>query len=225
MSTLALSLIHCPFSRGGVLSTDLRPHDRYALSFTYGGLLVREAGVVIAEYLVSREWTTVRERVTTQNLLQARTQSSSVRSTRETIQRVGTLDDHELELFIDGGLTERGHLMWAATCRRYGMIGDFAQEVVRERWLLMTPTLSTEHFDRFLIGKSLWHPELDELRPSTRKKLRQNVFRMLQDAGLLTASGSIVPAVMSERVIRTLNGRTPSDIRFFPTTTSAGAEQ
>ena len=200
------------------MTTSIHSYDRYALSFTSGGLLVREADVIIAEYLRSRDWVTVRRAVTEQNLLQARTTSSSVRVTRESIQRLCVLNDAELELVAEASLTERCHFMWAAACRRYELIGDFAEEVVRERFLLMTPTLSTEDFERFMTGKSLWHNELDELKPSTRAKLRQNIFRMLHEAGFRSEEGAIVPAVLSERVYEALAARDPSDVRFFPTT-------
>lgn len=198
--------------------TSTESHERYALSFTSGGLLVREADVIVSEYLRVHDWATVRQAVSEQNLLQARTTSSSVRVTRETIQRVCVFEDAELELFTESSLTERCHLMWAAACRRYDLIGDFAEEVVRERFLLMTPTLGLEDFERFMTGKSLWHTELDDLMPSTRAKLRQNAFRMLHEAGLLSEQGDIIPAVLSERIHKTLAARTPSDIRFFPTT-------
>ena len=193
-------------------------HERYALSFTSGGLLVREADVIVSQYLRVRDWATVRQAATEQNLLQARTISSIVRVTRETIQRMCVLEDAELELFAESSLTERCHLMWAAACRRYHLIGDFAEEVVRERFLLMTPTLGLEDFERFMTRKSLWHTELDELKLSTRAKLRQNAFRMLHEAGLLSEQGDIIPAVFSGRIHKTLAARTPSDIRFFPTT-------
>jgi hypothetical protein len=192
-------------------------HERYALSFTSGGLLVREAGVIVSQYLLVRDWATVRQTATEQNLLQARTTSSSVRVIRETIQRLCVLEDAELEFFVESSLTEQCHLLWAAACRRYCLIGDFAEEVVRERFLLMTPALELEDFERFITRKSLWHTELDELKPSTRAKLRQNAFRMLHEAGLLSEQGDIVPAVLSGRVHKTLAARTPSDIRFFPT--------
>ena len=198
--------------------TSIESHERYALSFTSGGLLAREADVIVSEYLRVHDWATVRQAVSEQNLLQARTTSSSVRVTRETIQRLGVLDEAELELLAKSSLTERCHLMWAAACRRYDLIGDFAEEVVRERFLLMTPTLDTDDFARFMTGKSLWHTELDELKPSTRAKLRQNAFRMLHEAGLLGEHGDIIPAVLSERIHETLAARSPSDIRFFPTT-------
>lgn len=192
--------------------------ERYALSFTSGGLLVREADLIVAQYLRARDWTAVRQAVVERNLLQARTNSSSVRVTRETIQRLGALDDAELEILADASLTERCHLMWAAACRRYDLIGDFAEEVLRERFLLMTPTVNAEDFERFMTSKSLWHPELDELKPSTREKLRQTIFRMLHEAGLRAEAGAIIPAVISERVQGVLAASEPSDIRFFPTT-------
>lgn len=199
--------------------------ERYALSFTSGGLLVREADLVAAEYLRVGDWAAVRQMVVEQNLLQARTTSSSVRITRETIQRLGVLDDAELEILADSSLTERCHLMWAAACRRYDLIGDFAEGVLRERFLLMTPTVDADDFDRFMTGKSLWHPELDELKPSTREKLRQTLFRMLHEAGLRTEDGAIVPAVISARVHEILIASEPSDIRFFPTTLTTGGKR
>lgn len=191
--------------------------DRYALSFTSGGLLVREADVVASVYLRERDWGIARQVAMKGNLLQARTASSSVRVIRETIQRLSVMADAELELLADSSLTERCHLMWVAACRRYELIGDFAEEVLRERYLLLTPTLSADHFDRFVTGKSLWHPELEELKASTRIKLRQNVFRMLHEAGLCSEDGDILPAVLSERVHDALAARTPSDVRFLPT--------
>ncbi len=192
--------------------------ERYALSFTSGGLLVREADLVCAEYLGTRDWAAVRNVVIEQNLFQARTNSTSVRVARETIQRLGALNDAELEILADASLTERCHLMWAAACRRYSLVGDFAEEVLRERFLLMTPTVDPEDFERFMASKRLWHPELEELKPSTREKLRQTIFRMLHEAGLRTEAGEIIPAVISERVLGVLTASEPSDIRFFPTT-------
>jgi hypothetical protein len=197
------------------ISTDAQ--GRYALSFTSGGLLVREAEVVASVYLQQRDWATVRQVAVDGNILQARTTSSSVRVTRETIQRLSVLSDAELELLADSSLTERCHLMWVAACRRYELIGELAEEVLRERFLLLTPTLSADDFDRFIAGKSLWHPELDELKPSTLTRLRQNAFKMLHEAGLRSNDGDIVPAVLSERVLDQLAARTPSDVRFLPT--------
>ena len=149
-------------------------------------------------------------------MLQARTASSGFRLAREVAQRLAVLTDPELELLRDASPSERGHLMWIAACRRYAFIGDFAEEVVRERFLLLTPTLGYDDFDSFVRGKALWHPELAEVKDSTLQKLRSTVFRMLTEAGLLVGD-EIVHAPLSERVRDALDAQVQSDVRFLPT--------
>lgn len=198
--------------------TDKSTKERYALSFTSGALLIREAAIAAPLYQQSRDWASVRTQISNDNLLQARTVSSGFRLAREVAQRLAVLADDELGLLLEASAAERGYLMWAAACRRYALIGEFAEEVVRERFLLLTPTLSYNEFDGFVRGKALWHPELEELKESTLKKLRAVVFRMLFEAGLLAGEGEIVSAVISGRLRELFAAQHPSDLRFFPTT-------
>jgi BrxA len=93
---------------------------------------------------------------------------------------------------------------------------------LRERFLLLASTLEYHDFDSFIRTKALWHDELVEIKDSTLQKLRSNVFKMLQEAELLSAAGYIMPAVLSERLAAVLSTRTPSDLRFFPTQQTAG---
>ena len=191
--------------------------ERYALSFTSGALLSREAVIAAPLYLRERDWARVRDLIRENNLLQSRTISSGFRLAREVAQRLAVLTDNELELLIEATATERGHLMWVAACRRYTLIGDFAEEVVRERFTLLTPTLSYVDFDSFVRGKALWHSELADLKDSTMQKIRSTLFRMLTEAGLLSERGDILQAVPSGRVIDALDVSRPSDVRFLPT--------
>ncbi len=191
--------------------------SRYALSFTSGALLMREALVAAPIYLHEHDWAKVRELIEEDNLLQSRTRSSGFRLAREVAQRLSVLTDAEIELLIDSTTSERGHLLWAAACRRYDLIGEFAEEVLRERYLILAPTLGYDDFDSFVRGKALWHEEVADLKDSTLRKLRSTVFRMLVEAGLVPEDGRILQAVLSTRVADALSARTPSDIRFFPT--------
>ncbi len=197
--------------------TDAPANSRYALSFTTGALLAREAALLAPVYLEERDWEKTRDRAVGDNLLQARTYRTGVRLVRETVKRLSALTEQELELIGDLTATERGHLMWVAACRRYSLIAEFAEEVLRERFLLLAPTLTYEDFDSFVRGKALWHDELAAITDSTKQKLRSTVFKMLVEAELLSETQHIVPAVLSERLLSLLNLRTPSDIRFFPT--------
>lgn len=194
------------------MMTDTSREPRYALSFTSGALLVRDALVAAPIYLREHDWPKVREQLEADNLLQSRTRSSGFRLAREVTQRLAVLSQTEIEMLIDVTPTERGYLMWAAACRRYDLIGEFAEEVLRERFLVLATTLDYDDFDSFIRGKALWHEELAALKESTMRKLRSNIFRMLIEAGLLSEDGHILPAALSERLADTLG----NDIRFFP---------
>lgn len=193
------------------------PPRRYALSFTTGALLTREGALLAPLFIDGRGWEQVRDDAVEGNLLQARTHSTGVRVVRETVKRLSVLTDGEVALLVEATASERAHLMWVAACRRYELIGEFAEEVLRERYLLLAQTFGYEEFDSFVRAKGLWHEELAALKDSTLQKLRSNVFKMLREADLLSDAGTILAAVLSERVAARLSARTPSDVRFFPT--------
>lgn len=195
---------------------------RYALSFTTGALLAREAALLAPVYVKQGDWEQVRDLAVEGNLLQARTHRTGVRLASETVQRLSALADGEVDLLIEATASERAHLLWVAACRRYEFIGEFAEEVVRERFLRLASTLDYQDFDSFVRSKALWHEELAEIKDSTLQRLRSNVFKMLREAELLSKVGEIMPAVLSERVAAVLSARSPSDLRFFPARPAAG---
>ncbi|MGO2747925.1 MULTISPECIES: DUF1819 family protein [Microbacterium] len=190
---------------------------RYALSFTTGGLLEREAAFLAPVYVEHHDWVKVRDLAVEGNLLQARTYRTGVRLVRETVKRMSALSDREVESLTEITASEGGHLMWAAACRRYDLIGEFAEEVLRERFLTLAGTVSYEDYDSFYRTKAMWHDELDAVSAATYKKLREVLFKMMVQAGLLTTQRTIEPVLLSARVAELLTQRTPSDIRFFPT--------
>lgn len=202
------------------MSSDSTDTPRYTLSFTTGGLLAQEATVLAPVYAAQPNWSTVREIAVSENLLQTRTHSTGVRRVRETIARLSVLSASEIESLTAITNTERGHLMWTAACRCYLLIGEFAEEVLRERFLTLAGTVSYDDYDSFYRAKAMWHDELTEISDSSYRKLRQVLFRMMVEAGLLTTQGTIQPALISARVTGYLAARTPSDIRFFPTRTT-----
>jgi hypothetical protein len=191
--------------------------QRYALSFTSGSLLTQEALIAVPIYLRERDWATTRARIKNENLLQTRVARSNTRMLGALIPRLQVLTDTELQIIADGTSTERGHLMWAAACRQYDLIGEFAEEALRERFLTLAGKVTYEEFDAFYRSKAIWHDELDTITDTSYKKIRQVVFKMMVDAGLLTKQDLIEPTSLSARVADCLSHRTPSDIRFFPT--------
>jgi hypothetical protein len=192
--------------------------DRYRLSFTTGGLFLQQAPIIAERYLGLRDWSQTRNQVRNDNLLQVRTAAAALRISKELIARLELLESDELEELINGSARDRGYLLWVAACRRYAIIHDFAIEVLREHYLLLRRQLSFGDYDAFYNAKALWHSELDDLAPSTQHKLRQNLFRMLRDADLISDQQHIQTAMLSPRLAQLLARRGRDELLVFPAT-------
>lgn len=192
--------------------------ERYRLSFTTGGIFLQEAPLVAERYLALRDWTQTRAEIRSQNLLQVRTASAALRLSKELVARLECLEVPELEELREASLRDRGYLLWAAACRRYAFIHDFAVEVLREHHLLLRRQISFGDYDAFYNAKALWHTELDEIAPSTQHKLRQNLFRMLREADLISDQQHIQPTMLSPRLAQLLARRGREELLVFPST-------
>jgi hypothetical protein len=190
--------------------------DRYRLSFTTGGLFVQEAALVAAAYLASKDWAKARTQARQENLLQVRTAAAATRVSKEVTARLEHLDDLELGALLTLNLHDRASLLWVAACRRYDFIREFATEVLREKHLQLRRQLTFNDYESFYSSKALWHVELDQLATSTQHKLRQNLFRMLREANLLTDAEMILPAALSPELINILARQGRRDLLVFP---------
>ena len=194
----------------------LMTNDRYSMSFTTGCLFYRESVKLATLFVDLKDWNIVRNTVLADNLLQARTQNTSKRFCREIISRLKTLSGQELELLINGTPQEQAYLLWLAICRRYKFIGDFAVEIIRERFISLKTDLNNEDFEAFIHKKSERHSEIDAIQPSTRSKLRQVLFKMLREAELLTVNNTINAALLSPRLVQVIAHHQHRDLLFFP---------
>ena len=160
----------------------------------------------------------IRRRAIDSNALSIRTQSASARMVSEVLKRLSALSGEEIRFLADEGTTANDcrALMWVAMCRYYALIGQFAAEVVRDRYLMGLLSLTREDYDRFIRAKAMWHPELEELTPATANKLRANLFKAMVEADLLDArDNTILPSLLSGTVLSMLDGRSDSML-FFP---------
>jgi hypothetical protein len=191
-------------------------NNRYSMSFTTGSLFHRESVKLAALYLELGGWNAVRDKVIAENLLQTRTLNTLKRVCREVISRLKTLSAEDLDFLVEANHQEQGYLLWLAVCRRYRFIADFAVEVLRERYISLKADLNHEDFDSFFNRKLEWHSEIDEVRPATRSKLRQVLFKILREADLLTANNMINAAMLSPRLLNLIPHSSRRDILYFP---------
>ena len=186
------------------------------MSFTAGALLHQESLTVAKLFEELGDWEAVRERVMDDNLLRMRTPSASKRIFWEVTGRLKHLTPAQLALLRTGTRQEQGHLLWLAICKRYRFIYDFAVEVVREKFIRLDFDLSYDAYDVFFNNKAEWHPEVEGVAESTRKKLRQVLFKMMREANLLTQDNQILPAMPTPREIEVITADSPSYLLAFP---------
>ena len=192
------------------------PKQDSRLSFTTGGLFVNESVLVAEAYVELGDWDLAREKTLESNLLQARTRATSKRVCRELAFRLAVFTPEQMQLFIKGSPEEQCCLLWYANCRLYKLIGDFATEVLRERYLSLQIDLQLEEFDYFYNKKANLNEELEAITDMTRRKLRQVLFRMMREAGFLSDAGLIRGAIVPAGVINVLKSSDPEFGRFFP---------
>jgi len=191
-------------------------HGKFNLSLTTGGLFLRESVQLARLHVSGMDWHEVRQRAAADNLLQARTISSSQRQSREIISRLKTLQSDELDYLIHAAPQEQAYLLWLAICRYYPIIAAFAVDVLHERYLSLLHTLHYEDFDAFCNKQSAYHPELDALSQNSRKKFRQVLFRVLRETDILSAANTINGALLSPRLVDLIRRHSPGELLFFP---------
>ncbi len=177
---------------------------KYRMSFTVGGLLYQEAVSAADLYIKSKDWANVREEILKTNLFQSRTQNSLERICREVLSRLKLLSSEQLKIIQTGSRQEQLQILWIAVCKRYSFIRDFAIEVIREKFLLMDYPLTEEDYTIFFDTKAEWHEELERLKDSTKKKLKQVLFRILREAEITSEVNIILPSILTKRVARAL---------------------
>lgn len=193
------------------------PHDRpYLMSFGTGGLYVNESVAIARLHHDGADWDQTAIRARQSGAFPVRKNSSAVRSIREMVNRLKQLSREELQLLESGTRGEQAALLWLAACRAYRFIGEFAVEVLNERYLSFRTDLTYDDFDSFFAAKEEWSPKLASLSDSTRAKLRAVLFRLMREAEILSRDDRIVGAMLSTRLAALIRERDPHELRFFP---------
>jgi hypothetical protein len=195
---------------------DAVQHRPYLMSFGAGGLFVNESVAVARLHQAGEDWNGTAARALEAGAFQVRKTSSARRSIREIVNRLKFLSDLELELLMDGERSEQEILLWLAVCRAYRFIGEFAIEVVNERFLSHRAHVTYDDFDSFYAAKEEWSSKLAGLSKSTRTKLRAVLFRLMREAEIISRDNRILGAMLSPRVAAIINAGNPGELRFFP---------
>ncbi|MBB6260393.1 hypothetical protein FHS77_000927 [Paenochrobactrum gallinarii] len=187
------------------------------MSFSVGGLMLNESLIIAGTYQPGEQWADVRERLLGQGVSTLPKLASQTRALREVFDRIGHLSDDERHyLLTEADRAEQQAMIWLSVCRSYRFVHEFAVEVLNERFLSWRLDMGQEVFDLFLAEKAEQDLSLAQLSSSTCAKLRQVLFRILREAGLLSVEGRIQPVWLSGRMKRLIEESNPADLRVFP---------
>ena len=190
---------------------------KYRMSFSVGGLMLNESLLIAQAYQPGENWASARKRLLAKGASSMPKLDSQTRALREVYDRIGCLTDAERQYLLhDADRAEQQAMMWLAICRTYRFIHEFAVEVINERYQSWRLDLGHEVFDRFLAEKAECEPSLAELSSSTCAKLRQVLFRILRETGLISVEGRIQPIWLSGRIKRLIEGNNPAELKIFP---------
>ena len=208
--------------------------QRYRLSFTVGGLLAPQGRILAAMLIddaaatgsalprdddeVGECVTRIRRQAIDDNALAIRTQAANSRMVSEVSKRLSALTVRELRHLADRDtpMADCRTLMWVAMCRYYAIIGEFAHDVLRDRYLLGMPTVTYADYDRFMTGRAMWHPELEELSAVTAAKLRSNLFKALDEAELVNKTDNTLQAALLGAAVTGILEHRPESFLFLP---------
>ncbi len=193
------------------------PEKPYRLSFTTGGLFLNESVAVARLYREHGDLEAALAAALDGRVAALPKTVSQRRSLREIVVRLSCLRHAELIFLVEcDDRGDRSALLWLATCRAYGLVREYVVEVVRERWLERRLDLPPASFERYFEDRAEWNAQLDAIRPSTRSKLRQILFRIMREAGVVGADHTIQPVPVSPALYALLSEAEPSDLDLFP---------
>lgn len=197
--------------------------EKYRMSFSTGGLFVNESLALAEHYRTGESWEEARERLLEMGLTTLPKLSSQERSLREIYNRVTHLSEAERAFLLgQADRQEQQAILWLGVCRTYRFIREFAVEVVQDRYQSWRLELGPQTFDRFLSEKAEWDEHLAQLAPSTCAKLRQVMFRIMREAGVLTDADKIQAIWLSPGLKAMIAETDPRDLMVFPGVTMDG---
>ena len=189
----------------------------YKMSFTSGGLFLNESVIVAELHVAGEDWKVTLSRALEEGATSLPKAASNRRTLREIVNRLMTLTEDEVRFLVeDAGRQEQQHLLWVATCRAYRFVREFAVEVICDRYIAYQLDLPLESFDIFFDAKADWNEGLASISESTRNKLRQILFRMMREAGVVSDGNRIQSTYLSAQLRQVIEATNPADLAVFP---------
>ncbi len=165
----------------------------YNMTFTAGAAMIEETCAVAQAYVESGyDWEMTKEKTFKENLMNKTKVSSNQRYFVLIKQRISALNQEELQKFVDGSMAEKRIIVLLAICKAHSFVYDFITENVREAYFGLNERISHANFNEFYNEKKYEHPELEEITQQTASKMRQVIFRILEQTEIIESADDAV---------------------------------
>ena len=168
----------------GSEQSSLMPDQPYTFSFTAATLLPDES-VRLAELLVELGAEELDRIRLEEDPLDKKNVQTGQRQTRELLKRLTVLPEPILHQLLRLDRKNQTLVLYLGACLTYQFMADFVVYVLREKVAVFDYTLFNGDYERFYRARAESHPELEELRESSRRKVKQRIFTMLEQAEIL----------------------------------------
>jgi hypothetical protein len=184
---------------------------------TGASALITETLVVAEEYHKLSDWSLVKESLISNNLLNKIKHSTFNREFAEIKKRINNLSQQQIELMVSGDMDEAKSIILLSIIKSYDFFKDFMVEVLNHKFQLFDRFLADSDYNRFINYKNINHPELLTITPETASKVKQVIFRILEQLGILTSAknGTIIKPMLSSKSIEVIINEDPNLLSGF----------
>lgn len=111
--------------------------------------------------------------------------STTKKLLNEINKRLKSLTKEQKSLFVQTDFTTQKQIAILAMSKSHGFIRDFIIEVLREKVLVFDYQITEGEYLSFFRRKTEEHPELVEISELSQYKIKQVLFRSLEEAGFI----------------------------------------
>jgi hypothetical protein len=157
----------------------------YKANITAGALLVPESRKIadlMLRNVSPQEW---KEAVEQKNILQKLSVSSSKRVASHIRSRMELMKPELWQMVRDGDAILSTQAIFAAAIKHCRILGDYLDLVVREQFRKLEDRLTPALWDEFVLSCKQRDPLMEDFPPSTAKKMRSVVHKILVEVGYL----------------------------------------
>lgn len=183
---------------------------RYSLSYTAATLRIHDM-LLVAEAMHKNNFDGIDETIGNGKI------ATGNRIRKELVMRLENLTNSQLKYLIDAGLEEAKKMSFVAICKTYQYIHEFVVEVLFEKAHQLDFTITDGEYLSYYNRKAELHPELEEISETSVYKIKQVLFKMLEEAGLIdsTRHKNIQPQFLSPQMEKLLREDDPQLTRIF----------